>query len=193
MCIAILSPEHPSYKLILINNRDEFLNRPTAPATWWPAPNSNVLGGRDLLRTEQGTWLGLTRSGKIAVLTNFREDPPPPPSVISRGVVINEFLTDQSGRSTDRYVRDLIADRRIGNVGGFSLVCGKIGEALSVVSNRHIAEGDDSSIPVIMGDAVMTVGLSNAAFGDSGWKKVEQGEKWMSAAIQDSVAKKETE
>jgi len=56
MCIVIVTTEHPSYRLILLNNRDEFLHRPTARATWWEPPNAHVLGGRDMHRSEHGTW-----------------------------------------------------------------------------------------------------------------------------------------
>jgi uncharacterized protein with NRDE domain len=46
----------------------EYLHRPTAEATWWPSPDSQVLGGYDLHRPAHGTWLGVTRQGRIAAL-----------------------------------------------------------------------------------------------------------------------------
>ena len=190
MCIALLSSAHPSYKLILIDNRDEYLNRPTAAAAWWSPTHPDVLGGRDLQRSEQGTWLGVTRSGKIAVLTNFRENSPPPASLISRGKIIKDFLIDTSPQSTEQYVDSLIKDGAISTVGGFSLVCGQIGEKLAIVSNRSV---QDQALPWIMGDAVMTVGLSNAAFTDRGWKKVSKGETAMLSSIQASLAAREDE
>lgn len=193
MCIALLSTAHPRYKLILIDNRDEFLNRPTAQATWWPAPDSDVLGGRDLLRQEQGTWLGVSKSGKVAVLTNFREDTPSPTSPVSRGKLIRDFLTDRTGRRTDQYVEDVIREGKTATVGGFSLVCGKAGERLAVISNRSGLDDKSGGVQWIMGDAVMTVGLSNAAFGVPGWKKVESGETLMLQAIQESIHQNEDE
>ncbi|XLR19916.1 hypothetical protein S83_047828 [Arachis hypogaea] len=50
-------------------NRDEFYYRPTEPLGWWAG--GIILGGRDELGG--GTWLGSTRDGRVAFLTNFRE------------------------------------------------------------------------------------------------------------------------
>lgn len=44
MCIVFLSFHyHPGYKLIILANRDEYVERPTSPAMWWP--DSDILGG----------------------------------------------------------------------------------------------------------------------------------------------------
>jgi len=190
MCIALISTAHPAYQLILIDNRDEYLNRPTAPASWWPDPNSNVLGGRDLLRPTQGTWLGVTTDGRIAVLTNFREAGVQPEGAVSRGVVIRAFLTDTSFSSTDEFVKGMVASGAGRDAGGFSLVCGKIGEPLAVMSNRAKNEDDIPWIAAMPGE---TIGLSNAAFGDHSWPKVTQGEKMMRAALSESVQAGESE
>ncbi|CBN76742.1 conserved unknown protein [Ectocarpus siliculosus] len=56
------------YKLIVASNRDEDLGRPTAPIHFWKDAGSNLLAGRDLVAG--GTWLGVSRSGKFATLTN---------------------------------------------------------------------------------------------------------------------------
>jgi uncharacterized protein with NRDE domain len=190
MCIALISTAHPAYQLILISNRDEFLNRPTAPASWWPEPNSNVLGGRDLLRPIQGTWLGVTTDGRIAVLTNFREAGVPHEAAVSRGGVIRAFLTDGSFSSTDESVKSMVASGAGRDVGGFSLVCGKIGEPLAVMSNRAKNKDDIPWIAAVPGE---TIGLSNAAFGDRSWPKVTQGEELMRGALSESVRAGESE
>jgi len=189
MCIALISTVHPDYSLILLDNRDEFLNRPTAKAEWWPAPHSKVLGGRDLLRDTQGTWLGISKDGRIAVLTNFREDVTPPPTAVSRGAIIRKFLTEDIG-TTEEFVESVIKTGVAKDAGGFSLVCGRVGEKLAVVSNR--AE-DQSQVPWIAGDIVQTVGLSNAAFTNRTWKKVNDGEELMLDAIRASIETQETE
>jgi hypothetical protein len=67
---------HPHSPLILLSNRDEYLNRPTARADFWPAPNDDVLGPRDLAREQHGSWIGITRTGRLAVLLNYRETKP---------------------------------------------------------------------------------------------------------------------
>ena len=40
MClVAILQNAHPRYPLILLGNRDEFHQRPSVAADWWPVEN----------------------------------------------------------------------------------------------------------------------------------------------------------
>jgi uncharacterized protein with NRDE domain len=189
MCIALISTAHPSYPLILLDNRDEYLDRPTDPARWWPDPHSHVLGGRDMLRDIHGTWLGVTKNGKIAVLTNYREDTTPPPSAISRGAIIKKFLAEDVG-SVEEFVKNVVNTGIAKDAGGFSLVCGEIGGKLAVISNR--AE-DQSQVPWIAGDVVHTVGLSNAAFSDRTWNKVLLGEELMLNAIRHNIENDESE
>lgn len=189
MCIALLSNAHPKYKLILINNRDEFLDRPTASASWWPKPDADVLGGRDLLRPEQGTWLGITKQGRIAVLTNFRSDSSPARGAVSRGAIIRAFLTG-SFPSTEDFARQTIDSQLIREAGGFSLLCGRIGDPLTVISNSSSSVNE---LPVFALQPPRTVGLSNAAFEDRGWKKVIDGEHELEAAIEDNVNQVESE
>ncbi|KAL9624382.1 MAG: hypothetical protein Q9160_001344 [Pyrenula sp. 1 TL-2023] len=187
MCIAVISTAHPEYSLILVDNRDvrledpmEYLNRPTAPATWWPAPHDHVLGGKDLLREIQGTWLGVTKHGRIAVLTNFREEGKPQ-GVQSRGALINAFLTESPSQlSTDEFVKKLVKSGLTQEVGGFSLVCGKIGEPLAVISNRVSSE---ESIVWVAKERNQNVGLSNAAYGNRSWRKVVDGERMVEDVI----------
>ena len=56
-------------KLLLVANRDEFYARPTAALHWWE--DADILAGRDL--QAGGTWLGVSRSGRLAALTNHRD------------------------------------------------------------------------------------------------------------------------
>ncbi|VAH35194.1 unnamed protein product [Triticum turgidum subsp. durum] len=85
MCIAAWTWQaHPAYGLLLLFNRDEFHSRPTRPAQWWAAAGEGeeILGGKDELGG--GTWLGCTKGGKLAFLTNVRE-PSPRVGARSRG------------------------------------------------------------------------------------------------------------
>ncbi|MFC4486175.1 NRDE family protein [Tepidiphilus baoligensis] len=70
MClIAFAWQVHPEYSLILAANRDEYFDRPAEPMHWWP--DLPLLAGRDL--TGGGTWLALSRTGRLAALTNYRD------------------------------------------------------------------------------------------------------------------------
>lgn len=74
MCITIATTNHPEYPFILLSNRDEFFRRPTKPAEFRQiSNNTKVLAPLDLARPEHGTWIGVTTSGKIAVLVNYRD------------------------------------------------------------------------------------------------------------------------
>ena len=208
MCIVLISTAHPDFPLILINNRDvhdllkeptacctdayqEFLNRPTAPAASWDHPNQHVIGGRDLEREVQGTWLGVTKDGRVAVLTNFREEGQVVQGKRSRGAMVNAFLCQppDSALSTEDFVQHLLGDVGFQGVGGFSLVCGRIGKPLAVISNRTAsAEG----VAWVANKTGETVGLSNAAFGDRSWPKVVDGEKLLDALITRSINEKYT-
>jgi uncharacterized protein with NRDE domain len=159
MCLILFANEANSrYRLVLAANRDESYSRPTAPAAFWEeAPN--VLAGRDL--KGGGSWLGVTRSGRVAAVTNFRgsgkvwEDAP------SRGNLVSSFL--MSGESTDTFVDMLHSQARRYN--GFNLLIGSA-EGLWWYSNRY----DEQPHRIIPG----IHGLSNHLL-DTPWPKIERG------------------
>ncbi|KAL2012838.1 hypothetical protein VTN00DRAFT_363 [Thermoascus crustaceus] len=187
MCIALISTAHPSYSLIVIDNRDEFLHRPTSSVDWWPEPSSHVLGSRDLARAAHGTWMGVTKQGRIAVLTNYREDTTCQAiGVCSRGAIVSSWLAMPPDRecSTRQFIEEMISGGTAQSVGGFSLVCGKVNEPLAIMSNRvsHV-----DRITWVAKDRGETVGLSNTAFGDRSWPKIIQGETLMKKAIEAHV------
>ena len=118
MClIAIATRIHPLYPLIIAANRDEFYHRPTAPLEFWQ-DHPNILAGRDL--EQNGTWLGITKTGRIAAITNFREPASIDPHAPSRGLLINNFL------SSDQHPEDYLqAIKDSGEkYNGFNLVVG---------------------------------------------------------------------
>jgi uncharacterized protein with NRDE domain len=91
MCLILFSfNTQPGFRLILAANRDEFYARPTRPLSVW-TDFPEVYGGRDL--KEGGTWLGISRRGRLAALTNFRDPAHQLLQAPSRGLLINSFLT----------------------------------------------------------------------------------------------------
>ncbi|HEX5725956.1 MAG TPA: NRDE family protein [Longimicrobiaceae bacterium] len=158
MCLILLAHDaHPDYRLVVAANRDEFYGRPAAPAAWWPdAPE--VLAGRDL--REGGTWLGITRGGRFAAVTNFRDAAPPRPGAPSRGWLVGDFLRGPA--SPDEYLATLAG--RAGEYNGFGLLAGDAG-SLHYLSNR--GAGPAELAPGVYG-------LSNHLL-DTPWPKVERG------------------
>jgi len=75
--------------LLLAANRDEFYARPTEPLHWWEG--GEILAGRDL--TAGGTWLGVSRSGRMAALTNYRSPADFRETAESRGGLVVGFLS----------------------------------------------------------------------------------------------------
>jgi uncharacterized protein with NRDE domain len=159
MCLILFANEANSrYRLVLAANRDESYSRPTAPAAFWEeAPN--VLAGRDL--KGGGSWLGVTRSGKIAAVTNFRGFGKVWENAPSRGNLVRGFL--MSGESPDTFVDMLHSQARDYN--SFNLLVGSA-EGLWWYSNRY----DEQPHRIIHG----IHGLSNHLL-DTPWPKVERG------------------
>lgn len=105
---------------------------------------------------------------------------------------MNSFLElpPDSKETTKSYVEGLVADGSAQDAGGFSLVCGKVGEPLAVVSNRV---SSTEGITWLAKEKGETVGLSNTAFGDRSWPKIVKGEELMKEAIDASSNAGETE
>jgi uncharacterized protein with NRDE domain len=116
MCLIVAAWQaHPQYPLVIAANRDEFFARPTRFADFWEdAPN--VLAGRDL--QAGGAWLGVTRSGRFAALTNYRDPTQENPTAISRGGLVSGFLQDTMT------VSDYLAEAKSvgGKYSGFNLL-----------------------------------------------------------------------
>lgn len=188
MCIALISTAHPDYPFILLSNRDEFVNRPTARADWWDAPHAQVLGGRDLQRPAKGTWLGITKQGRVAVLTNFREDGVEVAAEKSRGAIPNAFLTlpTESTETPEEFAKRLIEEVGVHDVGGFSLAFGHLTKphaGLAILSNRTPSA---DHLPWIATKSGEVHGLSNSHYGDLSWPKVVHGEQLLKQAIHSS-------
>ena len=122
MCLIFLSlNDHPTYKLIVAANRDEFYNRKTAAASYWQ-DHPTLLGGRDL--EASGTWMGMTTSGKISMLTNYRDPQNINPTAPSRGKLVSDFLIEDI--SADEYLCRIEPQGKKYN--GFNLINGTVDE-----------------------------------------------------------------
>ncbi|TFJ93294.1 NRDE family protein [Lentibacillus salicampi] len=156
---------HRNYKLIIAANRDEFYKRPTASARFWE-DNPDILAGRDLVG--MGTWLGITKSGRIAALTNYRDPNEEQNNKTSRGHIVRSFLEDHMPAT--EFLSGLQKDK--GLYAGFNIIAGSP-EQLWYYNNIQ-----NEMSPVPPG----THGLSNE-FLDTPWPKVTKGKERMTAYI----------
>ena len=116
MCLAVIALNaHADWPLIIIANRDEYHERPTATANIWQT-SPGVLAGRDL--RAGGTWLGVSASGKIGLLTNYREPGKQDPDAPSRGELVGQYLAQSS--SADTYLQSVQQQSELFN--GFNLL-----------------------------------------------------------------------
>lgn len=125
MClIAFAWQSHPRYALVVLANRDEYLDRPAAPAHWWTdAPE--VLAGRDL--QAGGTWMGVSRSGRFCALTNYRDPSQRHGNAPSRGHLVSGALRERSDTASGL---ERIAAASAGYA-GFNLLLGD-GDSLGI-------------------------------------------------------------
>ncbi|CEG22145.1 hypothetical protein BN1080_01066 [Planococcus massiliensis] len=158
MCLINFSfQDHPRYKLVIAANRDEFYKRPTEKAHYWnDAPN--LLAGRDLL--QMGTWLGVTKTGRIAALTNFRDPSMPETGKLSRGAIVRNFLSTNA--SPEVFLGSLIAE----DYTGFNLIAGTADELFYYSNIDNRLSSIDQGVH----------GLSNH-FLNTPWPKVVKGKK----------------
>lgn len=166
MCVAFLIYKaHPRLLFLLAFNRDESLTRPTAPAHWWP-DHPHVWGGRD--QEAGGTWLGITKTGRFALLTNFREVGARV-DAISRGVLPLDFLTGDA--SPLEYLQGVNGE----SFNGFNLIVGDLCSGhMAYTSNR-------GAQPQEIGGGV--IGVTNGLLQDK-WPKVVRGEQQLREMLQ---------
>lgn len=139
-------------------NRDEFYERPAAPADFWDdAPE--ILAGRDL--QGKGTWMGVNCRGNFAALTNFRVPfGTQKTNAPSRGALVSDFLA--SNEPPGKYLEKI--SRNSEKYNGFNLIAGNLNEIFYFSSKK----------PGIKKLTSGNYGLSNR-FLDSPWPKVIKG------------------
>jgi len=170
MCLLVVAwRSHPCYRLVVAGNRDEFHERPTAPLGWWSdAPGT--LAGRDL--RAGGTWLGLARSGRFGLVTNFRDANGASATAPSRGQLVPEFL------GGDRPAAEFLEALRPVAAGyaGFNLLVGDV-HGLHYFTNV----GDEAPLALPPG----IYGLSNHRL-DEPWPKLVRARQRFAVAVADA-------
>jgi uncharacterized protein with NRDE domain len=120
LCLLLFAYDiHPLYRLVLAANRDEFYVRPTEAAHFWES-HPGLLAGQDL--EMQGTWMGITKTGRFAALTNFRDPTSQIKDPKSRGFLVRDFLCSEE--SPERYLKKVMASQYLYNP--FNLLVGDL-------------------------------------------------------------------
>ena len=169
MCLILFAwKTHPRYPLVVAANRDEFHDRPTAAVAFWE-DIPDILAGRDI--QAGGTWLGVSRSGRFAAISNFREPLlKASPLEYSRGHLVRDFLCDESAPAAHaEYLQTRGPHYR-----GFNLLLGDP-DALFYVSNRRARPASVSA---------GSHGLSNHLL-DTDWPKVQAGRARLDSLLED--------
>ncbi|MCP4751540.1 MAG: NRDE family protein [Proteobacteria bacterium] len=167
MCLILLAYQvHAKYPLVVAANRDEFYDRPTAPADFWDT-HRELLAGRDL--QGGGTWLGITRQGRFAALTNFRRPQGPEASAPSRGRIVLDCLAGTE--SMESYLNQLSDSSARYN--GFNLLAGTVDSLVYFANETGKIETVSPGIH----------GLCNHLL-DTPWPKVVRGKTRLSKCLE---------
>lgn len=164
MCLVLIAwQSHPDYPLVVAANRDEFYARTTRPAAWWGQAVS-LLAGRD--EEGGGSWLGINRRGRFAILTNVRAPSERNPHAPTRGALVVSAL-QQSDEPIGPWMRAL-AERAYA-YNGFNLLVGDALASRSRAAELHYYSNRLEQAPRRLEPGIY--GLSNA-FLDTPWPKV---------------------
>ena len=168
MCLILFAWKHsPDFDLVLAANRDEFYARPAAQAEFW-TDVPDMLAGRDL--QGGGAWLGVSKDGRFAAVTNFREPHGDRPDVLSRGSLVVNYI---KGKWTPAdYAAEVAA--RGDDFNGFNLL---VGDQRSLLHCSNRGPGPIEVPPGIHG-------LSNHLL-DTSWPKVTRGREALQQSLRD--------
>lgn len=173
MCLVAFALNQSSrFPFVLASNRDEFYERPAAQLEWWEPEGGGpaILGGRDLL--EGGTWLGLTASGRLGLVTNVRNLAKTNPQAPSRGHIATQWLKD------DTDMGHLWPRLATAGYNGYNMV------ALDFAKRDFFWLNNEQREPKRLHDGLF--GLSNAEL-DTPWPKVKALTTNLASAVCGSV------
>lgn len=170
MCLVNLAFQaHPSYPLIVAANRDEYFQRPTQQAKYWD-DFPQVLAGRDL--EKGGTWMGVTKAGRFAALTNYREPAKKKhENFLSRGEMVSDYLC--STITPEQFLDKLTVTKE--DYDGYNILFGD-GNRLFYYSNKSV---NQEGLELEKG----IYSLSNG-FLDSTWPKTEKGKALLECGLE---------
>jgi uncharacterized protein with NRDE domain len=175
MCLILFAwKSHPDYPLVVAANRDEFYERDTEPMGWWPE-HPHMLAGKDRADVlgSPGTWLGFTKTGRFAALTNVRSPSEKNPDARTRGEISLNYLTGQ--HKPHAYIQENA--KRFEQYNGFNLLMADLSDPgnaeMHWVSNRLMMGQNIRPRKVFPEQALSpgVYGLSNAML-DTPWPKV---------------------
>lgn len=128
MCLlAVAYRTTAEFPLVVSANRDEFYGRPSLALHWWK--NAPILAGRDL--RAGGTWMGVSKSGRFAAVTNYRRAEATP-GELSRGALVADFLdTSDTACQWAEEIKPVL-----NSYGGFNLLVYD-GSDLLYINNVH--------------------------------------------------------
>lgn len=167
MCLLIVAHRYRAgLPLVVAANRDEFHARPTAISRFWDS-HPTLLAGKDL--AQGGTWMGVTRGGRFAAITNFRDPAQTKPAPRSRGELPLDYLVGEQPPAN--YLASVAA--RSDQYAGFNLLLGD-SESLWYFDNNP----GEQPVPLAPG----VYGLSNARL-DTPWPKVLRGKRELESLL----------
>jgi len=175
MCLILFAwKSHPDYPLVVAANRDEFYERDTEAISWWPE-HPHVLAGRDRADVlgSPGTWLGFSKTGKFAALTNVRAPSEKNPDSRTRGELSLMYLAGNHGPAG--FIQENV--KRFQNYNGFNLLIADLSSPENAqmhwVSNRMMMGQNIRPRKVFPHQPLEAgvYGLSNAML-DTPWPKV---------------------
>jgi uncharacterized protein with NRDE domain len=166
MCLIVFAyKSHPKDKFIFAANRDEFYDRPTEQADYWK-DHPELLAGKDL--QAGGTWMGITKQGRFAAVTNYRDLKNIKEDAPSRGMLTLDFLNDNI--SAEEYYDNIKPSLQDYN--GFNLILGSVDELFYFSTHKNGIKKLESGI----------YGLSNATL-NTDWPKVKKSKDGLSALL----------
>ena len=166
MCLIVFAYKiHPKYKFIFATNRDEFYDRPTEQADYWK-DHPELLAGKDL--QAGGTWMGITKQGRFAAVTNYRDLKNIKEDAPSRGMLTLDFLNNNI--SAEEFYENIKPSLQDYN--GFNLILGSVDDLFYFSTHKN---GINKLEPGIYG-------LSNAVL-NTDWPKVKKSKDGLSTLL----------